>query len=492
MSTKLTNITLTLAVSAVATGCTQARWFPAQPVRGGEREIAFDMDGDGRDDYWQRIDENGQKTDLRFDTTGDGQADETVRPRDLASDECVHAVLVLDGVPYDVVDEMYRQGWFRLFPPPAKVISVFPAMTDLALTRVFTDQACPGYEALYFDRRKNAPSGGTSVYLSGANAPWLTAMDYRCSLWLDAKSYLDPKGLWRHEFNGIRRTIRSRNSGTVRAYSVSTAGLATRGGREAIVEYLKDVDNLCEQMTYERRGRIRFTLLTDHGHDLKPATRVDLRPRLEAGGYRVSSQLNDHRDVCVPGYGLVSCAVLHTRDPEGVAEALLSEPAADLVMYPAAEEPSGAVIMVRSGRQMARICRTPDGFIYDASDGDPLQLTPILERLQASGRTASDGSVADRDWFTATADHIYPDPLWRIWFAFNGLAHNSADVIVSLREGFFCGSGFFSALVDVASTHGALTRRGSTTFATSNHAPLPPLLRVEDLGRYVRHDLPTE
>jgi hypothetical protein len=102
---------------------------------------------------------------------------------------------------------------------------------------------------------------------------------------------------------------------------------------------------------------------------------------------------------------------------------------------------------------------------------------------------ASDGSIADRDWFRATADHIYPDPLWRIWFAFNGLAQNSADVIVSLREGFFCGSRFFSALVDVASTHGALTRRGSTTFAMSNHTSLPPLLRVEDLGQYVRHDL---
>ncbi|UCG17470.1 MAG: hypothetical protein JSV19_05455 [Phycisphaerales bacterium] len=492
MYTSLINVALTLAVSVVAAGCTQAPWFPVQPVRSGEREIAFDMDGNGRDDYWQRLDENGQKTELRFDTTGDGQVDETVRPRDLAPDQCVHAVLVLDGVPFDVVDEMYRQGWFRLFPPPARVISVFPAMTDLALTRVFTDQACPGYEALYFDRRKNAPSGGTSVYLSGANAPWLTAMDYRCSLWLDAKSYLDPKGLWRHELNGIRRAIRSCNSQTVRAYSVSTAGLATRGGRDAIVEYLKDVDNLCEQMTYERRGQIRFTLLADHGHDLKPATQIDLRQRLESGGYRVSRQLNDHRDVCVPRYGLVSCAVLHTRDPQGVAEALLSEPAADLIMYPVSAEPSGGVIMVRSGRQIAHIRRTRDGFIYEASEGDPLRLAPILERLRASGRIAPDGSVSDRDWLTATADHIYPDPLWRIWLAFNGLVHNSADVIVSLREGSFCGSGFFAAMVDVASTHGALTHRGSTTFALSNHTSLPPLLRVQDLGRYVRHDLPAK
>ena len=39
----------------------------------------------------------------------------------------------------EVVDQLYRDGLFRLFPPPSRVVSVFPAMTDLALARAFTD-----------------------------------------------------------------------------------------------------------------------------------------------------------------------------------------------------------------------------------------------------------------------------------------------------------------------------------------------------------------
>jgi hypothetical protein len=479
---------------AVMQGCAQLPAFPVRPVKPQAQVLAFDMNGDQRPDYWQTVDPHGRKVELRFDTTGDGQPDTTVRPAELSADQCLHVILVLDGVPFEIVDDLYRRGYFRLFPPPSRVVSVFPAMTDLALTRAFTDETCAGYEALYYDRSQGRTTAGSQVYLSGANEPWARFMDYRCSMSLDAQAYLNPQGLWRHEMGGILKTISQRRTGTVRAYSVATAGLGTRGGRDAIVQYLLDVDRLCERLTFERRGRIRFTLMADHGHDLVPAHRVRYDDALRKAGYRLTDRLRGPKDVVWAQYGLVSCGVFHTDDPQGVAGALLDVPGTDLVMMPVPEGPAGPAgpaVIVRSRTGTAAIRRTDTGFVYEPQHGDPLKLESILERLRSEGKVGPDGSVADREWLTATADHEYPDPLRRIWVAFHGLVQNPADVLVSFREGYFCGSKLFSLVVDVASTHGSLSRRGAITFALSNHAPLPPLMRIEDLAPFVRPELPS-
>lgn len=477
-----------VAVAVLAAGVAGCggKTFPTRPVTQCPDVAVYDTNQDGLPDYWQHIDDSGQKVELVFDTDHDGHPDRTVCPRELDPSDRLHVILVLDGVPFEVIDRLYRDGLFRLFPPPSRVVSVFPAMTDLALAQAFTDQTCPGYEALYFDRARNAASNGAAVYLKGANEPWRHDFDYQCSPWLDAMSYLDPRSLWHHEMAGIEKMINRHETGTVRAYSVATAGLGTRGGRPAIEQYLREVDRFCERLTHERQGRITFTLMADHGHDLVPAVRAPLEGRLRDDGYRPAKKLKDNACMFLPSFGLVSCAVLYTKDAPDAATAVIGEPAVDLAMYRAAPGDEASPIVVRSKSGTARIERTATGFAYRDEGGDPLHLGPIIERLREAGDVAPDGSVADRAWFQATADHVYPDPLWRIWLAFNGLVQNPADVILSLHEGYCAGSRFFSTMITVASTHGALTRRSSVTFAMSNANKLPPLLRTADLATRVR------
>jgi hypothetical protein len=152
-------------------------------------------------------------------------------------------------------------------------------------------------------------------------------------------------------------------------------------------------------------------------------------------------------------------------------------------MYPD-PAPESRPIIVRNRGGEARIRRHGNRYAYDVVCGDPLRLLPVIERLRAQGEVADDGSAADRDWFEATTTHEYPDPLHRIWCAFERgvLVENPADVLVSLKEGHACGSRFFSALVKVASTHGALSQTGSTTFIMSNAIPLPPVIRMDDVA----------
>ncbi len=494
-------------------GCGPAASFPVQLAEGGPRTLAFDIDRDGRDDYWQDVGADGRKVALRFDDDRDGEPDTTVRlETGLAADD-LHVVIVLDGVPFDVFAGLYDRGRFRLFAPPSRLISVFPAMTDLALARVFDAGPCLGYEALYYDHARNRLSDGQGVYLSGANAPWTPAVDYRCRTNWDSLAYLDPKAVWRHELEGITRTVAAANDGRVTVYTVATAGLATRGGRQAVVDYLAMVDALCERITYQRRGRVRFTMLADHGHGLTPCRRVSFADALRRAGFRVAKSIKDDRDVVMPAFGLVTSLAVHTRSPQAAADVLLTQEGIDLVMYPAPAE-EGPAVVVRSADGEARImcstdratgvgpvrapvgnrCHTlgddrsgDDRYIYLSLTGDPLRLLPILDRLRADGLVAGDGSVADRDWLASTADHVYPDPLHRIWSAFQpgDLVENPADLLVSLKEGYACGSKFFAALVKVESTHGSLARGSSTTFMASNAVQLPPALRVDEVSEYL-------
>jgi len=480
--------------------------FPFQAAHRSDQPLAFDMDDDGRDDYWQEVNEQGQKIALHFDDNADGEPDTTVRLDTPPPPDALHVVIILDGVPFDLVQQLYSQGRLRLFPPPSRMISVFPVMTDLALAKAFGAAPCLGYEALYYDARRERLSDGNNVYLSGRNAPWTAQMDYRCNAKWDALTYLRPPAVWRHELKGFEETLASASTGTVFLYSVGTAGLGTRGGAAAISGYLRTVDALCEEVTHQRRGKVRFTLLADHGQGLTRCRRISFKALLEKAGFQERKTLRDGRDVVIPQYGLVTCAAVHTRSPEDVAGVLLEHEGTDLVMYRAGAWPtwrprplvelvaagSGpdggpSPVVVRDAGGQAEIRRQGDRYFYRPVRGDPLRLLPVMERLRAAGKLGPDGGAADRDWLRATAEHHYPDPLHRICCAFEEgcLVENPADVLVSLKEGYASGSRFFSSLITIASTHGALSRTNSTTFVLSNAVQAPAVLRVDDLPELI-------
>jgi hypothetical protein len=461
-------------------GCATAPNFPRPldvQVNQDQTVLTFDTDRDGHADYWQYQRADGRKVALAFAAERSDRPGPRIELDAIGAGDCPHLVIVLDGVPFELVEQLYCEGCFRLFYPPSRVVCCFPSMTDLALTEMFHSGRCLGYQALYFDRAANRLSDGDQVYLSGRNSPWLSRMNYRCSLWWDVLVYLDPGAVFRHEIDGIRRAFRTVRDGQFYAYSVGTAGLGTRGGRAAILDYLRTIDRLCEQIVCERQGRVKITVTADHGHNLVANRRLDLSEILRAGGYRPSRSLHGPRDVVVVSYGLVTYAELHARDPAGVAACLVDHEDVELACYPA---DGGVVVMDRHGR--ARITKGLAGFVYDSSQGDPLDLDSIVQRLRQAGKVSADGQIDGTALFHATLDHSYPDPLTRIWGAFHDLVENPPDVIVNLRDGACHGSGFFQTMIGkVSSTHGSLNRLNSTTFALTMLGELPPAMRPADV-----------
>jgi hypothetical protein len=144
------------------------------------------------------------------------------------------------------------------------------------------------------------------------------------------------------------------------------------------------------------------------------------------------------------------------------------------------DDPSTVVVQSIDGKAFIR--RSAERYSYTVQEGDPLQLSDIIERLREAGKVDETGFIDDRAMFEATVKHIYPDPLRRVWMAFNGLVEKPADLIVCLKDGWVHGSTFFEVMIGGAtSTHGSLNQINSMTFAMTMCGPLPEAMRLEDL-----------
>ena len=204
---------------------------------------------------------------------------------------------------------------------------------------------------------------------------------------------------------------------------------------------------------------------------------ISFRDTLKENGYRLTKTLRKPRDVVTASYGLVTYAALWTADPAGVSDCLIKRDDVEFACYPRGD----AIVVVNAGGQ-ALISKGGQGFRYDASAGDPLELAPIIAQLHRDGHVTQFGEIDGQALFTATLNHRYPDPLARIWDAFHDLVEHPPDLIVNLRDGACHGSGFFHTMIGkVGSTHGSLNRASSTTFVLTMLGELPPAMRSRDV-----------
>jgi hypothetical protein len=444
---------------------------------GGVQQRVYDTDHDGKDDYYQELDRTGRVIRLGFDSDQNGSVDEQVDLDELDLSECRELYILLDGVPYEMMADMYEQGHFRLFHRPSRLISCFPSMTDVAFSEVFGLSPVLAYEAGYYDRDNAKLHDGNRVYLSGKNEPWNERLDYRGRLWIDAVAYVWPRWWLSHEMDRILDKYRKSNKQRVSGYSVSGTCMGTNEGRDGYTEVLLRAEKLCEAAMLASEGRVKITMFADHGHNLTHGKSIDLKALLERAGFHVAEKLKKPNDVVIPEFGLITCASIDTLCPELVASIVVQIEGMNLAMYK--NRWGSVVVLDRSGKALVD-CR--DGrYRYQILHGDPLKLGPVFENLRSAKLLDADDYATDKDVFRATNSHEYPDALARIWRAFHGLVKNVPAVVVTTKDGWYCGKGKFDFFVDVASTHGSLNYVNSVTFAMSTAGELPEVLRLREL-----------
>jgi hypothetical protein len=444
-----------------------------RPLADGALERWHDTDADGRADYCERLSPAGRIVELRY-TPKHGPA-ENVNLEGIPPAQRRDLVLQLDSLPYAVARDAWDEGLLRFCARPSRTISPFPVMSDLCFSEFFGCSPSPGIESCYFDGQQL--TNGYDVYANEGNVHWQEYVNYRLDPVEHPWMYLDPYPWLSRELRAVEKTYRHRSAPMTVGYCAGTSAAGARHGLEGHRTALIEVDRSCRWLLYKTRGRVRFTLMSDHGHSYFTSKRLPLIEELTRLGYHVGEERHGPRDIVVPEFGMVTCAAIYTSSAPRVAKDVVGIAGVDLSVY--RDESDELIVQNRTGR--ARILQAAGRYCYRPEQGDPLQLVPVIERLKREGYVDDRGFIDDRALFDATVDAVYPDALHRLWRTFHGLIEHTPDVVVSVEEGHHCGSALMSSMVPLLGVHGNLKQPCSGAFAMTSAGELPAVLRTEDL-----------
>jgi len=405
----------------------------------------------------------------------------------LARAQARYLIICADGVGYDLLEEMYRAGELHYFYPPSPLITAFPTLSNTSLVEILAPLGAPparGYEDYYFDPEENKLRGGffhrfsrkqfvdTTYRVIFHYYPHPIGMTFEYALpvfgpWL---------GGWINLARIKRNFLRSPEP-VFLAYLDSTDPAAHVSGKWLLRDLLRRIDGLAGDLMHSSAQPVEVIVFSDHGNQFHRMRRAKLATALARAGFRVQKELKEPQSVVLPQYGLIGSAVLYTQPGQEhpVALTLREAPGVDFVAYRC-----GNIVHILSAAGEARLLHHNDWFRYETRTGDPLQLDAIQARLQAEGRMDASGFIHQDDWVAATADHIYPDPLRRLWRAFEGLITQPASLLVSLQDGYYTGSTMLDLLAVLRTTHGNLRRAQSLGFVMSTAGTLPNPLRGAD------------
>ena len=402
-------------------------------------------------------------------------------------------VIVLDGVPYQTIDELRAEGRFRRFKNPARMISMFPSLTNVAMIEILQAGDSPGYEDHYYDRERNRILGTIQDRLQGGKfirGTFRETFDYHAPAFKGAMAYLAaPAGtiaVAHLDLSAFRKAFRKSDAPLFVAYIGETDSLTHLGGKRMLKSLLRALDRTVEELISESEGRLEVEMFSDHGNNYADYTSVELNDAINGAGFKTEKSLISPNSVVLPKYGLVGASTLFTY-PENrarLAEVCAKTKGVDFAVY----QSGGDVIELVSARGRARVTRDGDRFRYEDAEGDPLELVPIIAELKSRARVDASGFASREDWWRATMRHRYADPLRRLFDGFSKYVKNRADVIVSYEDGYMLGSPFLSLFAQMVATHGNLLRGETEGFAMSTRQELGDAVRGYELNRIFELD----
>lgn len=412
-------------------------------------------------------------------TTGFLQAQDNSVSSDL---DTRYLIIAVDGVGYDVVEEMHRKGELKNFLPPEPIINAFPSTTNPGLVEILEPLGAPparGYEDVYFDTEKNKMRGSLFARFSHhkfIETTFRNTFDYhpnniRMTLeyavpllgpWINARL-----SMWR-----LKSKFQKSDKPVFFAYVASSDLAIHLNGKWLLKNLMRRLDKLAGELRKEMKQPVEIIVFSDHGNQVRKWKRAKIKNALKQAGFKIQKKLKDERSVVLPQYGLIANASLVTQPGQeaAVAEALHHAEGVDVSVY---RQNDKVVVVGRSGAATIERSETPAGnrYRYLAEEGDPLELSSILTVLHTNGAADKEGFIAAGDWLRATAEHVYPDPLRRLWQSFYW-TEQPASVLVSFEDGYYTGSRLLDLFAILQATHGNLRRAQSRGVVLSTNPDL--------------------
>ena len=381
-------------------------------------------------------------------------------------------LLCLDGVPHNVIEQERGRGLFDSFKAPARLLSPFPTMTNVALSAMLGATPPAGYESLYFDRKARELRGGIRKYV-GRRTPdkvpssYMDELDYQEPLPFEFLIYVAPEKVWRADMQRFRDSFRSTpQTRDYFAFLKATDGLLHAQGPARLAVALESLDQILKEIRGYCGDETEIVMFSDHGMNLEENRRVPLLSTLQRRGFKV----------VIPAFGLCSYAAAYCdgdQIPE-VARASVELTGIDFAVYK-----DETAVVIESARGQARIEYEPasDSYRYVIVSGDPLQLGSFPNAF-----------ATDATWFERTAGHRYPNAVANIYKSlFTPRVKHTADVLLSLNDGYYYGWTPFGRFVRLRATHGNALQASSNAFLMSTHREFPAFVRADDAKPLLRN-----
>src|SRR5439155_2771126 len=319
---------------------------------------------------------------------------------------------------------------------------------------------------------------GVIKRVGGYHQPWEFRCNYCAKYWEATLAYLQPQPWYQIELMRSKEALDQSPDRVTIVYFVSASAMVCRLGSKGLNESLDEIQRLCLQVLYERRGAVKISMCADHGHNLMFSKNIanDLADTLSEQGFHPSEHLRRANDVVINLDGLITYVGLHTIQPAAVTTAALKRPEIELASYLEQDH-----IVVRDQQGAALIEYRDGAFRYKPVDHDVLGYESVIESLRAAGKLSSDGFASDADWFAATVDHRFPDAPRRLWDAFHQLAVHPPDVMLTIHDGFCCGTPALEQFITMESTHGGLNQLNSATFVMTMTGRATKPIRSKDI-----------
>jgi hypothetical protein len=381
-------------------------------------------------------------------------------------------LLCLDGVPHALIEQARGRGLFDGFHSPARLLSPFPTMTNVALSAMLGASPPAGYESLYYDRAAGELRGGLTKYI-GRRTPdkipssYMDDLDYQEPLPFEFLIYVVPEKIWRADMQRFRERFKAApQTRDYFAFLKATDGLLHAQGPERLGVALESLDKILKEIRAVCGEETEIVMFSDHGMNLEENRRVNLATILRERGF----------EAAVPAFGLCSYAAVYAHDDQRIPEiarAIVELTGVDFAVYKSATD-----VVVESERGQARIEHAPatNSYRYVKVSGDPLD----LNRFQ-------NGFATDATWFAQTTTHRYPDALANIYKSlFTTRVKHTADILVSMKDGYYYGWSPFGRFVRLAATHGNAMQSSSNAFLMSTHRQFPAFVRADDARMFLR------
>jgi len=329
-----------------------------------------------------------------------------------------------------------------------------------------------GYESLYFDRKARELRGGISKYV-GRRTPdkvpssYMDELDYQEPLPFEFLIYVAPEKVWRADMQRFRERFKATpQNRDYFAFLKATDGLLHAQGPKRLAVALESLDKILKEIRSYCGDETEIVMFSDHGMNLEENRRIPLASTLSRRGFKV----------VIPAFGLCSYAALYCDEdviPE-VARASAEVTGVDFAVYKNAAE-----VVIESSRGQARIEyeAATDSYRYVIVSGDPLQLGSFANTF-----------ATDAVWYERTAGHRYPNAVANVYKSlFTSRVKHTADVLISMDDGYYYGWTAFGRFVRLRATHGNALQSSSNAFLMSTHRNFPAYVRADDAETLLRN-----